>query len=193
MANENKKVQRTKALLKQGLFSVLKERPMSEVTVTELCRRAGINRNTFYAHYQNPQALLEEVEDSLVAQYRVAIEGAEEAAGPQTLIVGLCRTIARNHEVCGRLFFENGDSRFVARSLGIGYEWLADRWRAQGLDSALWGKLYAFIASGSTAILKKWLDDGMQQSPEEIALFIENASRGCVSAFRKSAGQPRAM
>ena len=41
----------TKALIKQTLLAMLKKTAFDKITVSELCKIAGINRGTFYLHY----------------------------------------------------------------------------------------------------------------------------------------------
>ena len=41
----------TRNLIKEVLMAFLKERRFETITVTEICRRAEINRGTFYLHY----------------------------------------------------------------------------------------------------------------------------------------------
>lgn len=55
---EDLRVSRTKQQLKDALLSILRIKPISRITVTELCRKAGLNRNTFYSHYRSPSNCL---------------------------------------------------------------------------------------------------------------------------------------
>ena len=42
-------------------MAVLDEKPFGKITVKDITDRCGINRNTFYYHYQDIPALLEEI------------------------------------------------------------------------------------------------------------------------------------
>lgn len=55
------------AALQKALIDLLQERPLSELTVKELCRHAFIARSTFYVYYQNTDEILLEIENSLIA------------------------------------------------------------------------------------------------------------------------------
>lgn len=44
----------------QALLSLLEEKPFAYITVSELCVKAGVNRSTFYLHYENTSDLLRE-------------------------------------------------------------------------------------------------------------------------------------
>ena len=63
----------TKKAIKETFISMLEERPLSEITVKELAEKCGINRNSFYYHYQDIPALIEELvkeeAESIIEKY----------------------------------------------------------------------------------------------------------------------------
>jgi AcrR family transcriptional regulator len=60
-ADLDPRVRRTRKLLQDALRSLLREKRFANVTVAEIAERATINRNTFYAHYDDKFSLLESV------------------------------------------------------------------------------------------------------------------------------------
>ena len=65
---ENRRVQMTKRLLKEALLELLDEKPLEKISVTDVCRRADVNRSTFYAHYMDTTALLHEMEQEVFSE-----------------------------------------------------------------------------------------------------------------------------
>lgn len=51
----------TKLAIKNTFIELLEERPLSNITVKDLVAKCGINRNSFYYHYQDLPALIEEI------------------------------------------------------------------------------------------------------------------------------------
>lgn len=47
--------------MNDALIELLKEKEFVNISIIEICRKAGVNRSTFYAHYDNTHDLLEEV------------------------------------------------------------------------------------------------------------------------------------
>lgn len=43
-----------------ALISLLKKKPLEYITVSEICETAGVNRSTFYLHYESISDLLDE-------------------------------------------------------------------------------------------------------------------------------------
>jgi len=54
-----RRIKRTKNLIKQSLTDLLKERELQDISITELCYIAYINRKTFYNHFPNIRAVLD--------------------------------------------------------------------------------------------------------------------------------------
>lgn len=57
----------TRMLLKEGLLSCLKTYPFEDITVTLLCKTAGITRSTFYLHYSNIMEIVDDLVDDAIA------------------------------------------------------------------------------------------------------------------------------
>ena len=51
----------TKKAIKESFLKLLNERPISQITVRDVVEDCGINRNSFYYHYQDLQALVVEI------------------------------------------------------------------------------------------------------------------------------------
>lgn len=60
--------ERTHARIKSSLLQLMSEKSFEDITVTELAREAGINRKTFYSHFEGLDAVLAELEDDFVGQ-----------------------------------------------------------------------------------------------------------------------------
>lgn len=51
----------TRRAIKETFLLLLEERPLKDITVKDIVERCGINRNSFYYHYQDLPALIEEI------------------------------------------------------------------------------------------------------------------------------------
>jgi len=52
-----------------ALVSLLKEKPFEYITVSEICKTAGVNRSTFYLHYETIGDLLNETTRYLLDEF----------------------------------------------------------------------------------------------------------------------------
>ncbi len=55
----------TAACMNQALLLLLEKKDLEFITVKEICQKAGVNRSTFYLHYENIYELLEETVERL--------------------------------------------------------------------------------------------------------------------------------
>ena len=65
----DRRVRKTRAVLRQGLVRLMAEKSIQDITVTELCAACDVNRGTFYLHYTDVFELLHSVEDELLAEF----------------------------------------------------------------------------------------------------------------------------
>lgn len=63
---EDKRIAKTKKNLKNAMITMLGEKDFEHITITELCRAAEISRITFYSHYSDKYALLDEIFDDML-------------------------------------------------------------------------------------------------------------------------------
>ena len=63
---EDKRITKTKKNLKYTLVDMLAEQPFEKITITELCSRTEISRITFYSHYSDKYALVDEMFQDMI-------------------------------------------------------------------------------------------------------------------------------
>ena len=63
---EDKRIAKTKKNLKNAMIAMLGEKDFEHITITELCRAAEVSRITFYSHYSDKYALLDEIFDDML-------------------------------------------------------------------------------------------------------------------------------
>ena len=61
---------KTRQKIARCFLERLKEKPISKISVTELCQMARINRATFYKHYLDIPDLQEALENEMLYQFR---------------------------------------------------------------------------------------------------------------------------
>jgi AcrR family transcriptional regulator len=59
---------RSKRLIRQAFVELLQEKDLEKITVTDIITRADINRGTFYAHYQDVRAVIEQIENEIIGK-----------------------------------------------------------------------------------------------------------------------------
>ena len=186
----DRRVKYTKMVLRQSLLELLQEQPITKLTVTDLCARADINRNTFYLHYESPFDLLLQIEDELYEEIMRSVERSLSSRTISAFLLEVCQSIQANGDLCKILVSEHGDKEFLRRIMHVAHDWSMLEWSAQPstLDRAGMELLYLFAANGSIAVIEGWINTGMQKITEEISKLIEKMTHFCKQAFfQKSA------
>lgn len=58
---EDKRITKTKKGLKAAMIEMLAEESFERISITDLCKKADISRITFYTHYSDKYALLDDI------------------------------------------------------------------------------------------------------------------------------------
>ena len=79
---ENPLAIRAKNLITDAFFDCLEENPYKKIKISEICRRAGVARSTFYNHYESVEDIpyVHYLEDWLVGLEDVVTELAAKKA-----------------------------------------------------------------------------------------------------------------
>ena len=80
---EDRRITKTKRNLKNTLISMLPEQPFEQISITELCARAEISRITFYSHYSDKYALVDEIFQDMVLLGTEDYERKQRENNPQ--------------------------------------------------------------------------------------------------------------
>ncbi len=185
---EDRRIKYTKLALRQSLLALMAERPVHKISVTDLCVRADVNRNTFYAHSGSPQDLLLQIEDELSEQIHSSIQRSLKAETIPVLIMEICQAIAANVDLCRVLLSDHGDKEFLKRVMRIAHDETLQDWRAgsRQQDAEQFEKLFTFIANGSVAVIQAWMQGGMRESAQDVARFIEKMTNYGLAAFLRA-------
>ena len=191
MANNGKTDRRvlyTKMFLKESLLELMKEKPIDKITPTELCRKANINRNTFYSHYYTPRDVLTEIETDFSAQIIESLSSqytAENIDISQTL-KEICNIIYMQKDFCKILLSENGDGAFFEAIISAGKPVVLAGWKTEGvaLGEDEMEMFFAYIVNGSIAYIRKWAATDMREPPEKIAALLERIVYGGINGMK---------
>lgn len=64
---------RSRKLIRQAFLELLKEKSFEKITVTDIVKRADINRSTFYAHYPDVMGLLDEIQEEVISFFEESL------------------------------------------------------------------------------------------------------------------------
>lgn len=169
----------TKMLIRKAFTDQLRQKPIQSITVKALCDAAGINRGTFYAHYNDIYDLLEQVEAEMMQDLETAFKPlleTETADLTQLRITAeIFRCLRDNADICTVTLGPYGDKSFAQRLIQIGREKCVETY-TRCFPDAVPKQIelyYTFMSAGSIGLLESWLADGMTMTAEELAAAAE--------------------
>ena len=168
--NNNRSVRNTKKKLRNGLMELMKTKPINEITAKELTELVDINRGTFYFHYSDVYDLLHQIEDEFFDQFHLVLNNVAPVSA-QPYLTAIFSFLEENQDLCRIMLGNNGDIIFMQRIQDLVDEKCSYFWQRikEDTDKKQIGLYNAFIISGCMGIMRKWLDDGLRESPEEIS------------------------
>lgn len=168
------RVRYTKMQIKKSFLALLRDKPVSKITVKSICELAEINRATFYKYYADPYDLLSELQTELAGHVRDILEQAQSDTLPSVL-VPMMQHMSTDRDSRKIAQCTESMDRFPACIYPLLYERIKERvaesYPALSADEREW--FYYFIASGCIGAMNQWVKTGMKQSPEELAGFLE--------------------
>ena len=165
------RILKTKERLKRALLDLLRTKPVSDISVSEICKKGEVNRNTFYCHYDSVADLLSEVEGTFLEEISSSIRiSGETIESVSDLVYLILRVAKANRDLCTLLFSENGDKKFIATLLSFAKPSAVENWsEVLNMSRRDAEMLYSFITGGAVSVIERWVVDGFQENEKQIA------------------------
>lgn len=183
----DRRIRRTKALLRHGLAQLMSEKSVNEVTVKELVDLVDINRSTFYLHYTDIYNMLESVEDELFDEILHTIRTHPVSPFNKDsfpFIEDIFAILFDNREICAALLGPHGDIGFLHR-----IEEMLSQYSLAALREAFPERMdnlkytYAYCVAGGVGLIKDWPSHGCEESPQHMAQLTFRLVTNTVSDF----------
>ena len=162
MNNEQKNTY-VKRQITAALLDLLKEKKLSDISVSELTDRAGVGRVSFYRNYQTKEDILREESDRLIQEWGKLYEANPESA-PETLFPSLF-DFYREHRHFYTTLYEAGMSTIMMDTIISTIQITPEMPNLEAYMKSFW-------AYGIYGWMLEWIKRGMQESGSElIGLF----------------------
>lgn len=171
---ENQRIALTRRLLQEALLRLLSDNALEDISVTTLCKEAGINRATFYNHYTSPTMLLSEMEKQLVAELMNISKKPTTIDNIADQLEQYCLTLKDNAELMAILvrYHIDRDIADVIATVTAYYEHNRLDVGQTPMDSGTAHLVSTFLYSGAYSLIQEWLIRKIDKTPREIAELI---------------------
>ena len=183
----DRRVKYTKMVLKESLTKLMKEKAISRITITEICKNADINRTTFYSHYNDQYDLLEKIVQELINdinKYLDTFEFDDNIEESLQMLTKILEYIDLNSDLCKVLLGSNSNLGFQKDIMMIMNQRCISEWVIKNsIDKTTADYIYAFAITGNLGIIQKWLSEKDKKSAKEMASIIMKLTYHGLNAF----------
>ncbi|QWT17859.1 TetR family transcriptional regulator C-terminal domain-containing protein [Collinsella sp. zg1085] len=159
---------------------------LATLTVGDLTESAGLTRRTFYSHYRDIPHFIELVEDALLDEMRVRVEGIAQASLPEVYkhianlepapgTVGLLEFFAQHRHLINGLLGRGGDAAFMQKIIDMVRHTIARRMKT-GIHPEALGAFFDYyvssVVAAETSLVVRWLERGLIESPATMARIM---------------------
>ena len=177
---DDRRAKRSRRLLKESLLDLMKEKDFRDISARDITDTADLNRGTFYLHYPDTQALLESIEDDIVAEAQALVDehrddvDSEESLAP--VLLPLLDYIEQKFETIQLLLKNSNASSILDKMHTLIYDNSVDyaRRRFQIEDDSKLNYFLSYVSFGTIGMVKEWADGGMTFSKEKLIAYADS-------------------
>lgn len=173
----------TKRLMAESLKKLMAKKPLNKISVKELVEDCGVNRQTFYYHFQDIYALLEWIVDQEIVSILEDNDNflTWQEAGlyllkylEQNSTVVLCALNSMGRSAIKKLLFDD--------VLSISTKIITQIASDIDVDDKSFNHVVKYYAISFGALLEDWLSTGMKTPPQEVIEIIDTIASGTARA-----------
>ncbi len=197
--NEDRRIQRTHKLLQDALLALILEKGYEAVTVQDVIDRANVGRSTFYAHFQDKEALFLSEFETLrtLFEHNLLSQPATDTS-PWSLSLVMFQHAQDNLQLYTALAGRQGGS------LALTYlqKYLSNLLRAhlqyqfpKKENSTVPPEILAhYLVNAFMSLLTWWLDNNLPYSPDRMnEMFSQLTRPGVESVIYGKAGESQPL
>lgn len=176
--NEDRRVKRTKRVLRECLFELLENATIDEITVKELTERADINRSTFYFYYKDINDMMMQIQSDIFDVFEetvIAPQASFVTVEDFTNYILRFLLFCKEYEDICKFVVSNDPNNFLSRKIQATLlEHVPDSHKLfPPEDPRRYLTCFALAAVWETVL--HWMYDGMTVPAEEMAVFLAQA------------------
>ena len=172
----DKRVQKTKHAIYKAFVELLNEKDMNQITITDIAKKANINRKTFYNYYSDTYEVIEEIQNLVVGAFIKNIGTVEFTNMTDFLteiFVKFTETVNHDLEFYNLLFKTKNRSYFILKIVDILREYVQKRLEeTEQLDLRRFKVAVDLYIQGIISVYMNWFTNSYDYSIEELSSLL---------------------
>lgn len=172
----DRRVIKTKHAIYKAFVELLDEKDVNQITITDIAKKANINRKTFYNYYSDAYEVMEEIENLTVEAFinnMGTVEFTNMADFLTEIFIKFTETVNKDLEFFNLLFKTNNRSFLIVKIVEALKEYVQKRIEESNeLDMRRFEVVSNFYLSGVLSVYMNWFMNNYDQSIEEISALL---------------------
>ncbi|MFW3517275.1 TetR/AcrR family transcriptional regulator [Staphylococcus caprae] len=172
--------QRAKYKIIKSLIELIEEYPFEEITIKMICAYSGVNRSTFYDHFQDKYHLLEKIQNYHLNKYKAILNSfykdfhniKQDQKRLYKFFLLVARYIKRKEAFYKATLIIHPNKEIALDYINETkrcYEKVMDRYETTIQNKRMF---VIYSVGGQAGILFDWLRHGCKESPEDVASVL---------------------
>lgn len=174
----NRRTLMTKILLKTSLIELMHHKSISQITIKEICEQADLNRSTFYLHYTDQFALLDNIENEIITTTFEHLQNVGSTLNTLSYIEDFLSYVKENRDIFETLLCQPENASFQELFIDKILEQLKGNLPFNSSDEKT-KYIYTFLLHGCIHIIIDWIVNGFDISVQEAAKLIFELCDNC--------------
>lgn len=168
---------RSRRMIREAYMELLKEKDLSKITVTDIIKRADLNRATFYAHYPDVRGVTEEIENEIIEKMLEVLKEFQFTSffrNPAPLLLKISRYLEEDTDFYRILVRANGSEIFMEKLKKVFSDhMLNDSDIPESMQQSKMVELrVCYFAGGIVNLYKQWFRGDLNCTLNDIALEV---------------------
>ena len=162
--SNNKRKKQSQEKIEKTFLQLIQTREIEQISVADICKKCNLNRSTFYANYIDIYDLVEKVKNRMAdefAEFQLSNNSKQNPNG----YLNLFRHI-KDNQIFFKTYFKL-ETISISPILQHDEELAAKYYNNKYIDYHI-----EFFRAGLNAIIKKWLNSGCIEAPEEMVEIL---------------------
>lgn len=162
----NQKRKKSQEKIEKIFLQLIQKKNIEEISVSMICEIAKLNRSTFYANYIDIYDLAEKIKKNMeeeFAKFQLSVNSKQDTNGYLNLFKYI-----KDNQIFFKTYFKL-ETISMSPTTQYNVEMAEKYYNNQYIDYHI-----EFFRAGLNAIIKKWLYNGCEESPETMAEILQS-------------------
>lgn len=168
----NRRRKESVSRIENAFMQFIQTKEIRDITVSDICKAADVNRSTFYANFIDIYDLAEKIKEHLESELHEQFGNKNNVMKAESDNTVAFFHHIKDNQLFYRTYFrldQDRDFKLIGYDIAAVEDFFTDEMINYHIE---------FFRNGLNAIIKKWLEGGCIESPETMAQILKSEYQG---------------